>query len=146
MSLVAPIYTRRSLQYQSKVVWYSTRSKTSKTIIIHGAMDQQILSGFRIGVLSPNSLYEVALATSVGASAVKIYEEAIQCNSQAEFETYLNLEMRRAKDEGETLVVLRRPLRTRWCGFLDHIEEKEFYGAEKEHGSRVLFVTTKCLN
>ena len=54
--------------------------------------------------------------------------------------------MRRAKDEGETLVVLRRPLRTRWCGFLDHIEEKEFYGAEKEHGSRVLFVTTKCLN
>lgn len=84
-------------------------------------MDQQILSGFRIGVLSPNSLYEVALATSVGASAVKIYEEAIQCNSQAEFETYLNLEMRRAKDEGETLVVLRRPLRTRWCGFLDQI-------------------------
>ena len=111
-------------------------------------MDQQILSGYRIGVLRETSLYEVALATSVGASAVHIYKGAHLCTSQAEFEMYLASEMQSAKDEGETLVVLRDRygLRTRYCSFLDQIEEKEFYGAEKENGCRLIFTTTKCLN
>ena len=119
VSLVAPNHSAKpAIPIKSSLVFDSVKNLGN---YYHSTMDQQILSGFRIGVLSPNSLYEVALATSVGASAVKIYEEANQCNSQTEFEVYLTSEMQRAKDEGETLVVLRRPLRTRWCGFLGQI-------------------------
>mmetsp|Transcript_20304 Transcript_20304/g.48819 ORF Transcript_20304/g.48819 Transcript_20304/m.48819 type:complete len:179 (+) Transcript_20304:124-660(+) len=103
----------------------------------------QTLRGFRIAVLYRHC-HETRLAESVGASFLHVYRYAPD-TSQDEFETYWDTEVKRARADGLTLIVLKNRIgsATPWCSMLEQIEEKEWYGGEKRE--RLRFVMREDL-
>eukprot|EP00578_Thalassiosira_sp_NH16_P019948 CAMPEP_0181099914 /NCGR_PEP_ID=MMETSP1071-20121207/12911_1 /TAXON_ID=35127 /ORGANISM="Thalassiosira sp., Strain NH16" /LENGTH=148 /DNA_ID=CAMNT_0023182603 /DNA_START=232 /DNA_END=675 /DNA_ORIENTATION=- len=97
----------------------------------------QTLSAFRIAILYPQE--DIARrAKSVGASLLLVYQDGPR-TSRDEFETYWNAEVKRARLDGLTLIVMknRDGIMTTSCYYkLKQIEENEWYGCEKKESLR----------
>ena len=87
------------------------------------------MSGFRIAILLWHC--HEATSESVGASLLHAYQNAPH-------KSYWNTEVKRARADGLTLIVLKNlfcsviPWCEAWCLMLEQIEENKWYGCEKK--------------